>query len=41
MSFVQLQVNRCGDVVVVVVVVVVVPVDVDVIVDVVFEANII
>ena len=40
MSFVQLQVNRCGDVVVVVVVVVV-PVDVDVIVDVVFEANII
>ena len=37
MSFVQLQVNRCGDVVVVVVV----PVDVDVIVDVVFEANII
>ena len=38
MSFVQLQVNRCGDVVVVVVVV---PVDVDVIVDVVFEANII
>ena len=41
MSFVQLQANRCGDVVVVVVVVVVVPVDVDVIVDVVFEANII
>ena len=40
MSFVQLQVNRCGDVVVVVVVVVVL-VDVDVIVDVVFEANII